>query len=625
MKKIAFVVQPDIIKGKVPKYFFGHFLEYMHDCIDPGLWAELLISRGFEYKDTDQSGLSSPWMKVGETIKGELDTMCVYSPRQSQKICNTGDQLGGIQQENLKLYENEEYKGYLWAYCENACFLYVRILSCEKKLIHEERYQLSPGEWYQYNYSFKNEINEDNAIIQYLIEGQKTVWIDQSSLRPMDVSIGIWKNALKYIKSLRPSIMRFPGGCAADCYFWEDGIGPRDKRPSKENEHWGGIEQNHFGTDDYIEFCKEVNSEPLICVNFGSSTPEDAANWVEYCNGDLGTVYGKKRAENGHPEPYHVKYWEVGNEVFGPWEIGHCNAREYIKKYQKFASAMKQKDPNILILACGGDGGNLNQEWNQTVLSEGKGTFDALTLHLYSPIIDSSTVDDKTLYQAVAAAPVQQEKVLLLTEKTMEEVGYKVPIAVTEWNCNYGETDKSEREQTIEALVANTGTLNAFLRHADALNMCNVSDLVNGWPGGILRSSRGEVFGTATYYLIKMYVDADPQEVVACEYDSDTYAIDTIGNIESMENIPYIDIVCCKNSWGDIVVFAVNRHYSESVQLEIKNGCIRQIQRIWNEDILAKNSFEQPELITIEKEEYNCNSFEMLPHSSYSLKVEINS
>jgi alpha-N-arabinofuranosidase len=284
---------------------------------------------------------------------------------------------------------------------------------------------------------------------------------------------------------------------------------------------------------------------------------------------------------------------------------------------------MKQKDPSITVLACGGDGGNLDQEWNKIVLTEGMEAIDALTLHFYAPLINSSTIDNKELYQAVVAAPVKQEKVLQLTAHTMEEVGYKVPIAVTEWNCNYGEQDKSGREQTMEALVSNAGLLNVFLRNSNSLIMCNASDLVNGWAGGIIRSSRGEAYGTATYHLIKMYAEAKPEVVLECEYECDTYDVSALGNIDALVNVPLIDIVCCRNVQKEIVVFAINRHYSESVMLGIPGSRIKRVQRIWNKDILAKNSFENPDLITAEDVIYNSESVELLPHSSYAIKLNL--
>ena len=351
MKKTTLIIHSQREKSKVPKYLFGHFLEYMYDCIDPGLWAEMLLSRGFENADKNQSGISYPWSVVGTNIECMIDNKRFYSPRQSQKVINLSSQPGGIQQENIKLTKNQSYSGYVWTFCEKPVSLYIRILSFKNTFIFEQQYEIGTGEWYQYEYEFASEIDDNNAVIQYLISGEGDLWLDQTSLMPLNACKGVWNDVMDFIKPLKPSILRFPGGCAADCYFWEDGIGPRDTRPSRENEHWGGIEQNQFGTDEYISLCKEIGSEPLICINFGSSTPEDAANWVEYCNGSIDTEYGKLRLKNGHSEPYSVKYWEIGNEVFGPWEIGHCDAKSYTKKYQLFANAMKETDTGIILLA----------------------------------------------------------------------------------------------------------------------------------------------------------------------------------------------------------------------------------------------------------------------------------
>ena len=173
------------------------------------------------------------------------------------------------------------------------------------------------------------------------------------------------KDVFQAVKNLKPQIMRFPGGCFADTYNWQDGIGDRDKRPTKQNSHWKGIEENNFGTDEFIHFCRDLGCESLICINFGSGTPEDAAEWVEYCNGDGDTKNGSKRIKNGLKESFNVRFWEVGNETYADWEIGHCSAKEYVSRYLEFYKKIKEKDNNIKIIACGGDGNSLSQDWNK--------------------------------------------------------------------------------------------------------------------------------------------------------------------------------------------------------------------------------------------------------------------
>ena len=145
------------------------------------------------------------------------------------------------------------------------------------------------------------------------------------------------------------------------------------------NEAWGGWTNKYFGTDEFLAFCRDTDTEPLICVNAGNGTPEEAAAWLEYCNGSVDTEFGALRARNGHPEPYGVKYWEIGNEIYGPWQHGHCTAEEFGHRYNRFADAMKAIDPDIILLACG----DCNPEWNRTMLAISASKMDMLTLHIY--------------------------------------------------------------------------------------------------------------------------------------------------------------------------------------------------------------------------------------------------
>lgn len=620
MRKTTLKIDSNKKKSAVPEQLFGHFLEYMHDCIDPGLWAELLFSRGFENPDQDGDGISDPWICCEDASFYKIDTERFYAPRQAQYIKRTEKGIGGIQQKGLKLNREEVYEGYLWIYSSTPANVQLRIKSEAGNLLFEKRFHVFPEEWKKYSYEFVLESSHDNAVIQYLLEDSGEIWLDQTSLYPKEAMCRIWPETMQYVKALRPSIMRFPGGCAADCYDWKKGIGPRDKRPSTFNEHWGGIEQNQFGIDEYMEFCRRLSCEPLICVNFGSGTPEDAADWVEYCNGSQDTYYGFLRAKNGHPEPYKVKYWEIGNEVFGDWEIGHCDAESYAKKYTVFAEAMKKRDSNIHLLVCGADGGSMDQSWNQTLYQKLNGKFDLLSLHYYAPLVNSALYDEKELYRAVAAFPVKIEQTIKLTSQVMKEMDCQVPFAITEWNCNYGEDDQSGREQTLEAAVANAGLMNVFLRNSSEIEMCNISDLVNGWSGGIIRSQKGRTFGTATYHMLKLYRDMQPKYVLECEYNSAEYGPISLGNIK-VQHVPYLDIVTCQNNKKEIIVFAVNRHEQEEIKLSVPGWNINQINELWEREVLSRNSFENPTKVSVKTRANSGVAIILKPHGIYALKL----
>jgi hypothetical protein len=618
MKNIKLNIIKNKIIGKLPEEFFGHFIEYMHDCIEPGLWAQILKTRSFEDMGKTETVSFEPWKCFGENTLGELDSSIIYAPSYSIHIVNNGNEYGGIKQENLKLHNEELYNGHIWAYSKDNVILYIKV-KCDREIVFNDK--LIPGEWKKVNFSFYNAMSDSNAEIFFYIDGQKEVWLDQASLVPDSAVVGTWKSVIKKVKGLKPGTMRFPGGCVADCYFWEDGIGLPDKRPCKENRHWGGMESNSFGTDEYIKFCREIEAEPLICVNFGSSTPYDAANWVEYCNGDTSTEYGKKRVINGNIDPYNVKYWEIGNEVFADWETGNCSASDYIKKYILFAKEMKNRDKKIFLFACGGDAGKPEQSWNETVLKEGKGYIDALSLHFYAPLIEDQSFDDEQIYYATVSASEKFDKVIKATCGTMKKVGYKVPIAVTEWNCNYGEKNTSEREQSLEAVIANAGIINTFLRNINDLNICNVSDLINGWSGGIIRSKDGVSYETGTYRLIKLFVDSNIDYIVESSHNGEIFEIEKTGNIEKISNIPYLDVVCCLDKSGKYIIFVINRNISDNYTLVFDEE-IESYDYIWAEDIHIKNTWECKNNIGCVGMCGNGKKLVLLPHSVYRIKLK---
>jgi len=194
------------------------------------------------------------------------------------------------------------------------------------------------------------------------------------------------------MRALRPAVMRWPGGCFADGYHWQDGIGPRDKRPRRRNRAWaklgsklGPEENNRFGTDELLRLCEEIGAEPQLTVNVGSGSVEEAAAWVEYVNGPLDSKWGAERARNGHPEPYNVKYWFIGNEILGFYEIGHLKPAKYAQTFRQFALAMRKVDPRTKLIASGTYAPNKDHEEIHKAILQGAGEhIDYLSIHLYA-------------------------------------------------------------------------------------------------------------------------------------------------------------------------------------------------------------------------------------------------
>jgi alpha-L-arabinofuranosidase len=173
---------------------------------------------------------------------------------------------------------------------------------------------------------------------------------------PLSDGRGFRRDVLEAIRPLRIPILRWPGGNFVSGYHWLDGLGPREDRPRRVDLAWYAEESNRFGTDEFIQYCRALDTEPYICVNMGSGTMDEAQAWVEYANSTRNTHWANLRRKHGCPEPYQVKYWGLGNEMYGGWQIGALEAMDYVKKARAFGMVMKRMDPSIALVGCGQNG-----------------------------------------------------------------------------------------------------------------------------------------------------------------------------------------------------------------------------------------------------------------------------
>src|SRR5437016_4896627 len=176
---------------------------------------------------------------------------------------------------------------------------------------------------------------------------------------------GFRVDVLEAARGLRPPVLRWPGGNFVSGYHWIDGIGPVERRPRRIELAWHSEESNRFGTDEFIAYCRELETEPYICINMGTGSLDEAQAWVEYCNGSGNTYWANLRRANGHPQPYNVRYWGLGNEMYGEWQIGGMDANEYVAAARRFARIMLGTDPSIDLVSCGQWG---MTEWDRIVL-----------------------------------------------------------------------------------------------------------------------------------------------------------------------------------------------------------------------------------------------------------------
>jgi len=334
------------------------------------------------------------------------------------------------------------------------------------------------------------------------------------------------------IRSLHPSFMRWPGGNVAQDYHWQWGIGPRDLRPTWINKSWSNApEPGDLGTDEYIALCHRLGIEPSITVNVdgAGATAEEAAAWVEYVNGPATSKYGAMRAANGHPEPYGVRQWELGNEIFGDWVRGHTTAEQYAQAAVRYARAMRTIDPNLRLIAVGEGVSPDSDAWNTAVLRTAGGEIQYLAIHDYTSASQNAKGPNPraTVMGRAGEFEANYRHIGELIDRVAP--GHNVKLIVNEWNLFYS----ADVIQSMEGAVYASRMMNGFERDGAIIDSNSISDLLNGWPGGIIQASRDRVYGTPQYYAIKLYsdylgTDRVHTDTVSPELQPGTSAVDAV-------------------------------------------------------------------------------------------------
>src|SRR5665647_948134 len=368
---------------------------------------------------------------------------------------------------------------------------------------------------------------------------------------------GFRKDFLQLISELKIPVVRWPGGNYVSGYNWEDGIGPKELRPARLDLAWNQVETNHMGTDEYVKLCSLIGSENFICINSGTGTLDDARHWVEYCNVEKGTYYSDLRRKYGNEKPFNVKYWALGNEIDGPWQMGQKNAEDYVKFALEAGKLMQLVDKNIKLIASGAsnykpDNGWI--DWNDYVLTHMVGNIDYLSVHRYAT--EALPQGDRSFSGMMCLGldiDQKTEMVQALIEKAMLKSGSKRPVFISfdEWSGGFGGSI------TTSLMVAQH--LNSFIRHADIVKMANVtmlSNLVGNSPDGDFKNSLFHAF-----YLFSNNCHGTALDVyTSCEkYSNDVF-----------KDIPYLDVTAVLNdSTKMLVVNVVNRHEANAITADV--------------------------------------------------------
>ncbi len=303
-------------------------------------------------------------------------------------------------------------------------------------------------------------------------------------------SDGYRKDVMEAIRGLGVTVLRWPGGNFVSGYNWKDGIGPRNMRPVRAEGAWGSLESNRFGTDEFLRYTERLGVEPYICINAGLGTVEEAREWVEYCNEPRATYWAERRRKNGRDKPYGVKYWGLGNEIDGPWQLGHKNAEDYTKFALEAAKAMRRVDPTIKLIASGSSNFGPSADWiawNRDILDKLKNEIDYISLHTYI----GNTANDFERFLAASQDIDHRIEIvegLINAAQSGRPNARPIYIAYDEWNVWYrargsGEhatgATRLEEIYNFEDALAMGMFLNSFIRHADSVKMANLAQIVN--------------------------------------------------------------------------------------------------------------------------------------------------
>jgi alpha-N-arabinofuranosidase len=540
----------------ISKYIYGQFIEHLGRCIYGGIWAEMLEDRKFYYPIKDEFnpwGTStdrnwnagpykylnaSPWQVIGPASTVTMDTQNPYAGAHSPVINVPGDgNFVGIRQDGLAIVKGKDYTGRIILAGDNETLpITVRLVLDNNEVLSQEINKISP-EFQTYPLKFTATASNDNVKIEIISKGKGKFKIGTLSLMPADNIKGWRPDVVALLKELDSPIYRWPGGNFVSGYNWRDGIGPRDKRPPRKNPAWKGVEPDDVGIHEYMELMELIGAEPFVSVNTGLGTVEEVAEEVQYCNGSADTPMGKIRAQNGHPEPYGVKWWAVGNEMYGSWQLGHMPLEEYVKKHNRVAEAMWNVDKSIKLVGVGDVG-----RWSETMLKLCSDYMNLISEHIYCKEKTNVIAHTKQLSNEIIRKANAHRK---YRKEIPELAGKDIRIAMDEWNYWYGDYIYGElgvRYHLKDALGVAIG-LHEYFRNSDLYFMANYAQTVN--VIGAIKTTKTDAAFETTGLALKLYrehfgnipveVTCDANQLdIAAAWTSDRKAL-TIGIVNPTE------------------------------------------------------------------------------------------
>ena len=625
----------------IPRTIFGSFLEPIGDSTYNGLWAQLLVNPSLEENlwsaknletmvhdrpelmRASALGLPLPWEPL-DPKQGNR-----YEPRwgnaanswRSLVVMGVPGQPTGIRQQvYLPVQRELTYNGSFFArHLSGPSTLTISFrVRDSNEVLASVKIEATSEEWKAYDFQLQVPAGELHRLepADFVVElsGDERVDLDQFSLMPADAIDGLDPDEVAMAKSMETSLVRF-GGNFTSGYHWRDGIGSRQKRVTMLNIAWGIPEYDTFGTDEFLRFCDLIGAEPQIALNLGSGTPQEAADWVRYVN--------------EHWHQHGGLLWELGNELWGDWNVGWPTTDEIARRTLAFSKAVHAVDPTARLIATGGDP-EWFSSWNAHQLSNPAGTFDYLSTHFVVTNTQTKLAHPSTdfMTQAAFALPVELGRKLRADQQQIDEnpaFAHRAHVAFTEW-LFVGNRDGVPSFRNMGGAVDTAGFFNMLMRNSDVVP---ISDMTGIMEFAGIWKNHGQVYGAPGYYAFRMYSTAHPATPVEAISDAGSYSVKNgIERLPEIDDVPYLDVTAALDeSKKALSIFCVNRSLDIDIPADVVvrdfvGSGSAEVQTLRSASISDENDDDEPERVvpvTNEEKVSNGHLRHIFPHESVTV------